>query len=338
MKMEEESMGFNKRECFQAVSAIMGLVVGDALGVPVEFKSRDELKENPVDAMIGYGTHNQPPGTWSDDSSMVIATMEWLGELMEFPCEEDYKLLMDKFSNWLLYGDYTPYGEIFDCGISTNRAIMSYGKGIEPVKCGGTTDYDNGNGSLMRILPAAISFRNGLAFQKNDRADLIFHISALTHAHARSKIGCLIYSKLIASMMYLSKEGKMEIVEKSLRYSKDFLEKHNVADISYESKEYGRLWDLKSFKELNENEIKSSGYVVDTLEAAIWCFLNTDSYAECVLKAVNLGQDTDTVGAVAGGIAGLYYGYENIPKKWLAFIPKREWIEELATKMLPHRR
>ena len=96
---------------------------------------------------------------------------------------------------------------------------------------------------------------------------------------------------------------------------------------------YSRLWDFQKFKMLEENEIKSSGYVVDTLEAALWCFLNTTSYKECVLKAVNLGDDTDTVGAVAGGLAGLYYGMDALPKDWLAVIPKKEWIMELAEKM-----
>lgn len=125
----------------------MGLVIGDALGVPVEFASRDELKENPVTDMIGYGTHNQPAGTWSDDSSMAVATMEWLGEIETQ--QPDYKRLMDKFSNWILYGDYIPYQENFDCGISTCKAIMNYGRGTEPLLCGEKGEFDNGNGSLM---------------------------------------------------------------------------------------------------------------------------------------------------------------------------------------------
>ena len=100
------------KEKQQCVAAIMGLVVGDALGVPVEFVSRKMLKNNPVVTMKGYGTHQQPPGTWSDDSSMAIATMEWLGEIGTD--KPDYKLLMDKFQKWVFNGDYTPYKEIFD--------------------------------------------------------------------------------------------------------------------------------------------------------------------------------------------------------------------------------
>ena len=169
-------------------AAVLGLVVGDALGVPAEFKSRMELKENPVTDMIGYGTHNQPAGTWSDDSSMVAATMEWLSEMGD--AEPDYAMLMDKFSSWLLHGDYTPYGNTFDCGISTSRAIMNYGSGMEPLQCGGQSDYDNGNGSLMRILPAALWMSEELAGEHVSGTDFIFNLSSVTHAHARSKAGC----------------------------------------------------------------------------------------------------------------------------------------------------
>lgn len=313
------------------VAAVLGLVIGDALGVPAEFKSRADLKANPVTDMIGYGTHNQPAGTWSDDSSMAIATMEWLSEMGND--EPDYTLLMDKFSNWLLYGDYTPYGNTFDCGISTSRAIMNYGRGTEPLKCGGHSDYDNGNGSLMRILPAALWKSAELAGEAVSSADFIFNVSAVTHAHVRSKIGCLIYSKLIADLLYTKNDDKFDAVQKSLQNSKRHLETIDDKQTTYEIGKYARLWDLNAFKNLDEENIRSSGYVVDTLEAAIWCFLNTGSFRNCVLKAVNLGDDTDTVGAVAGGLAGLYYGLEEIPAEWIELLSKKEWIIDLAEKM-----
>ena len=313
------------------VAAMIGLVVGDALGVPVEFRSRIELQDNPVTDMRGYGTHSQPAGTWSDDSSMAIATMEWLGEMKT--SEPDYKLLMDKFSSWLLYGDYTPYQNNFDCGITTNEAVMNYGRGIEPLQCGGKSEYDNGNGSLMRILPAALRYSESLASDEMNGVEIIYNLSSLTHAHTRSKLGCLIYSKIIADMVYM-KDDKFAAVEKSLISCKQYLDSVSDEDVAYEKQKYSRLWNLQDFKNLGESAIKSGGYVVDTLEAAIWCFLNTDNYTDCVLKAVNLGGDTDTVGAVTGGLAGLYYGFEDIPKDWLNVIPKKDWIIELAEKML----
>ena len=306
-------------------AAILGLIVGDALGVPAEFKSRESMKNNPITDMIGYGSHNQPAGTWSDDSSMVIATMEWFGEMEN--SQPNYSLLMDKFSNWLMHGDYTPYGEVFDCGISTRKAIINYGEGMDPLACGGKMEWENGNGSLMRILPAALYWSDGLVTNVMSGKEFIYDLSALTHGHLRSKMACLIYSKLIADLLNNPDKDKMEIVEKSLAICKRHFE------TSDEEKTYARLWDTFAFARLGEENIKSSGYVVDTLEAAIWCFLNTDNYKDCVLKAVNLGEDTDTVGAVAGGLAGLYYGIEAIPKAWMDLLPKKEWITELVVEV-----
>lgn len=312
-------------------AAIFGFIVGDALGVPAEFKSRDNMKKTPLTDMIGYGTHHQPAGTWSDDSSMTIATIAWLGEMKNN--RPDYTQLMDKFANWMMYGDYTPYGDTFDCGISTSRAIINYGKGVEPLQCGGKTEWDNGNGSLMRILPVALWSASDLAGEEMNGADFICNVAALTHGHIRSKIGCLIYSKIIADLVYAQDEAKIDVLKKSLKHCKKYLETIDDKQIADEIGKYARLWDLDVFQRLNENVIKSTGYVVDTLEAAVWCFLNTDNYKDCVLKAVNLGDDTDTVAAVAGGLAGLYYGVETIPKAWINRLPKKDRIDELIEKM-----
>ena len=311
-----------------STSAIIGVVVGDAIGVPVEFTSREERKEDPVTGMCGYGTHNQPPGTWSDDSSMTIATLEWYKESAEG--EPNYSKLMDKFTNWLMYGEYTPYGENFDNGVATARALIRYGKGAEPLLSGGITEWDNGNGSLMRAMPTALYHREALAGEDVSGVQYVYDMSALTHAHPRSKLACFIYSKLVADILALDGD-KGDIVKQSLDWAKQYLIfKESDGLIRGEMKYYDRIWDIDSFKNLPEDAIKSSGYVVDTLEAAIWCFVNTDSYSECVLKAVNLGDDTDTVGAVAGGLAGAYYGMDDIPEEWLAVIPRIDWINELV--------
>ena len=157
--------------------AIMGLVVGDALGVPVEFKARDTFH---VDDMIGYGTYNQPPGTWSDDSSLTLATMESVirnGGI-------DPADMMKNFSMWLNNGVFTPYGEVFDVGGTTEAAIRRFQNGVEPLKCGLNHYKHNGNGSLMRILPLAL-FPSSV----ND----INNVSSLTHAHEISRRACRLY-------------------------------------------------------------------------------------------------------------------------------------------------
>lgn len=130
-------------------NGIMGLVVGDALGVPVEFKKRDTYT---VTDMTGYGTYNQPPGTWSDDSSLTLATLDSMVKLGKI----DPADIMQNFFYWLNDGMFTPYGKVFDVGGGTRRAISRYANGKEPAKCGGKTRMDNGNGALMRILPVAM--------------------------------------------------------------------------------------------------------------------------------------------------------------------------------------
>ena len=312
-------------------SSIMGFIVGDALGVPAEFMRREMLKAKPIVDMIGYGTYNQPAGTWSDDSSMVIATMEWIGESKEL--SPDYHSLMNKFLSWLKDKQYTPYGKVFDRGIATLYAIRNYDSGVEPLLCGGTSEGDNGNGSLMRILPVALAYSDKFASSNYELAETIMNLSALTHAHARSKVGCLIYSKIIATMMDTVDTDKVAVLEKGISYIKEYFDQSQDEDIRKATQHYNRIWNVKEFKDLSEDDIRSTGYVVHTLEAALWCFLNTNCYEECVLKAVNLGEDTDTVAAIAGGLAGLYYGYESIPTHWIELIPRRDWIMELIRGM-----
>lgn len=304
------------------LSGVMGLVVADALGVPVEFQDRQVLKQNPVENMRSFGTYNQPAGTWSDDSSMTLALLDSLKDGL------DYKDIMDKFLAWYEEGAYTPHGDMFDIGIGTSQALRRYKSGIGPLQSGGASERDNGNGSLMRILPVLFYFQDkfGRDFLDGEEAfELIHNISALTHAHKRSKIACGIY---ISIGHYLTRDNSLEgAIEKGMKKAFAFYRDHKEFkdNLVY----YSRLED-KDFKDLGEDEIKSGGYVVDCLEASIWCLLNTDSYKAAVLKAVNLGSDTDTTGAVTGGLAGLFYGYESIPKEWLNVIARKEWIEELS--------
>ena len=309
----------------KTLSAIMGLCVGDALGVPVEFKSRYQLKRDPVVDMRSYGTYNQPAGTWSDDTSMTLCTLDSLSNGL------DYKDIMDKFLSWYKKGEYTPFGETFDIGMGTRRALTNYANGEEPLKSGGTGERDNGNGSLMRILPLFFYLQKtyGENFNEKEKPyEIIHNISALTHRHKRSMIACGIY---ITIADYISRDYNLnEAVKLGINKSFQYYEKKE--EFKEELKYYQRLND-KNFHKLPEEEIKSSGYVVVSLEAALWSLVNTVSYKGCVLKAVNLGEDTDTVAAIAGGLAGLYYGCEDIPKEWLDKIQRRKYVEELCKNL-----
>ncbi len=308
------------------IDGIMGLCVGDALGVPFEFKKRNELKRKPVKDMLGYGTHNQPAGTWSDDTSMSLCLLDSLSQGL------DYQDIMRKFLDWYDEGAYTPYGEAFDIGGTTREALERLVKGTPPLNCGGSSERDNGNGSLMRILPLVhyIEADYGGDFKEKDKVfNIIHNVSSLTHAHKRSQVACGIYIAIASNLLNCT-SLKMA-VELGIYKAAEYYGNH--PDYVEEFTFFKRLQE-KNFAEFPEHSIKSSGYVVDTLEAAVWCLLNSSSYKECVLKAVNLGEDTDTVAAVAGGLAGLYYGYEGIPKEWLNTLAKREYIERLCNRFL----
>jgi len=267
----------------------------------------------------------QAPGTWSDDTSLTLCLIDSLASGL------DYKDIMTKFQSWLTEGAYTPHGEVFDVGIATRESIMRFMVGTEALECGCVAERSNGNGSLMRILPLIFYIQSlyGTDFQETEEAFKIIHdVSALTHAHKRSQIACGIYLS-IASMLIGNMDLKIAVelgIYKAIEYYQ--CKPEFKSELSRFSRISGR-----GFHEIEIKEIKSSGYVIDTLEAAIWCLLNSKSYKECVLMAVNLGEDTDTVAAVVGGLAGLYYGYDCIPIEWITQIAKRDYIEGLSNKL-----
>jgi ADP-ribosyl-[dinitrogen reductase] hydrolase len=306
-------------------AGIMGLCVADALGVPVEFMDRETLKTNRVTGMRSYGTYHQPAGTWSDDTSMTLCLVESLAKGL------DYHDIMTNFLKWLDEAAYTPHGEVFDVGNTTRKALRRFSQGIAPLECGGANERDNGNGSLMRILPIVFYLQSvyGTDFHETHEAfEIIHNVSSLTHAHKRSQIACGIYVS-VASALMEGTDLEMTMgtgIHKAMEYYR------NHPGFSGELHYYERL-TRKDFDKLDETEIRSSGYVVDTLEAAIWCLLRTESFKDCVLKAVNLGEDTDTVAAVAGGLSGLYYGYESIPRDWLSAIARRDCVESLCNQL-----
>lgn len=309
-------------------SALFGVAVGDALGVPVEFKSREYLKQNPVTFMTGYGTHGQLAGTWSDDSSLTFCLAEML-------CKGyDLKLLAQLFVGWYNAEVWTPHGKVFDIGIATSQAIYSLSKGVTPSLAGGKSEDSNGNGSLMRILPLVFYIKD-LPIER--RFQLVKEVSSLTHAHIRSVLGCFIYTEMALQIMAL--KDKWKAYAETVRIVNDFLNSNAICSQT-EIDKYHRIlqnpignYTILPIHEYYEAEIGSSGYVLDTLEASFWCLLRTDNYRDAVLKAVNLGSDTDTTGAVTGGLAGLLYGCESIPREWINSLARKDDIDDLCNRL-----
>ncbi|MBQ0152604.1 MAG: ADP-ribosylglycohydrolase family protein [Chryseobacterium sp.] len=301
-------------------SGIFGLCIGDALGVPVEFKKRENLKSNPVTGYLEYMCWNQPKGTWSDDSSLTLCLAEEL--------TKGYHLekIGESFVKWVKYGHWTAHGKLFDIGGTTRHSIARLIKGESAKFSGNIFEGDNGNGSLMRILPLAFYLSN------EDNIDTIYQtikeVSSITHGHFRSVFACFIY--IIFAIELLKGKSKKEAYFNTQKITLEYAEKQgfNFKEIEL----FERI--LKNdISEYPEEEIKSSGYVLHSLEASFWCFFNSDNYSEAVLKAVNLGEDTDTTGAITGGIAGIYYGFENIPQERINELVRKEDIEKLCEKL-----
>ena len=300
-------------------SVLFGVAVGDALGVPVEFNSRQTIAQNPVTDMIGYGTYHLPAGTWSDDSSLTFCLAEALTQKF------DLNTIGQNFVKWYHENFWTPSGMVFDIGIATSQAISRLARGGRPDVAGNFDESSNGNGSLMRILP--------LLFYINDkpiseRFEITKQVSSITHGHILSVIACFYYLEFARQIF--SGKDKFEIYSDLQTETTNYL-----TSLSINPKEIA-LFDrlLKNdIHELHEGEIQSSGYVLHTLEASIWCLLTTDNYKDAVLKAVNLGNDTDTTGVVTGGLAGLLYGLENIPTNWITQIARKDDIENLAERL-----
>ena len=308
------------------LNGIMGVVVGDALGCPVQFESRKEVARHPVTDMRGYGTFNLPAGSWTDDSSLTIALLESIRRIGKIDLDD----IMENFMKWLYNGDFTPYGQSYDIGRGTMQAIDRYSRNRNAKKCGGGEEWNNGNGSLMRILPACIYcnvMETSGIYSDCDAIDVIHSVGGLTHAHIRSNIACGLYFFMVKQILIgegpLQERMREGLTQGFAFYESRLADKENL---HY----YDRLRDLTAFKSLPAEKIKSTGYVVDALEAAVWSLITTDRFDQALLKAVNLGDDTDTVGAIAGGLAGLYYGYDTIPENWLSAIKRREWIEEMC--------
>jgi ADP-ribosyl-[dinitrogen reductase] hydrolase len=302
------------------VAALYGLCVGDALGVPVEFSERQLLDENPVQEMIGFAVHDQPPGTWSDDSSLSFCLAESLCD--GYDLSDQARL----FSLWYHEGYWSAYGTAFDVGNTTRTAILRLDQGLEPSRSGGTHEYDNGNGSLMRILPGVL-YCHGMSFP--DRARAICEMSSVTHAHPRSVLACLIYTEFcIACLDGYSPREAYGILVKNADIFRTLRRPRRLKD---ELKTYARILD-GSLLTVGREDISSSGYVVDTLEASLWCLLQGESYVDTVLTAVNLGDDTDTTATAAGGPAGIWYGLDSIPEDWIHALSKHDEIMNLARR------
>lgn len=306
--------------------ALLGFAIGDAFGVPVEFLPREEVKKINLKEMVGNDSNEPlnsrwglliPAGSWSDDTSMLISSMD---SIVINNGNINYNDIMARFLDWAVHGVYTSFGKAFGIGNIVYKSLERYTKGVAPLDCGGTGIRDNGNGSLMRILPFSL-FCIKKELSEKDTADLISAASSLTHAHDISKMSCFIYTEFLRNII----ETKNQILSleriQEIDYSQYFSEEAIKAH---------RKMLKHNFKFISEDEINSSGYVVDTLESVIYSIINSKNFEAAIETSVSLGYDTDTVGGITGSIAGILYGKENIPNKWLNKLKRKDYLIQLS--------
>lgn len=284
-------------------SAILGAAIGDAIGLPYQFKERDNFE---CLGMTGMGTFSKPAGTWSDDTSMTLATMDGIVSAGGI----DTTSIADRFMDWMYDNQYTPGCNAYDIGRTTHDSVKRYAEGFPPSRSGGYTFYDNGNGALMRILPLALL--PGTTIQN------VKDVGGITHNHAISHACCIFHVIYAKTLLQYPRSKNNNIAVALGRLPKEY---HEAVP------ELNRLLEIKDYQ---REQIKSSGFVVDTLLAAMWCFVTTTNYRDCILKAVNLGGDTDTIAGIAGGLAGIRYGFteDGIPLQWLEALAHKDDIEK----------
>lgn len=277
-------MVFDKR----IYDAVFGFAIGDALGVPFEFSKRGTFEcKGMVKAKFPNPRCILPVGTWSDDTSLMLCVLD---ALRYYPNKKKiYKKYRSNCIEWLLYGKFS-VGR-FDVGVSTFKGILSMATHI-PNKAAKNVK-SNGNGGLMKILP--IAFLNINTDEKI--LEYIKLFNSCSHAHDLSNEACLFYVKLLKNLLNNDVEIQTAIYNSC---TNEAFTKQQVSKILSSS----------------EQNIKSTGFVVDTLQSVIYCLGNTDNYKNAVLKAVNLGHDTDSIAALVGCVAGLYYGYDTVPTEW----------------------
>jgi len=294
--------------------SLIGLAVGDAMGAPLEFKSPGSFE--PVSDMIGDGPHHLEPGEWTDDTSMALCLAESLIETGKFdPVDQ-----LSRYLRWYRNGYLSVNDKCFDIGNTTREALMIFEKTGEPYP-GPENEYSAGNGSLMRLAPVPLFYMSN----PKDAIEMSGKSSRTTHNHPLAVDACRYMGGLIqGSLIGTSKEQLL-----SERYSP-------VGGYWDDNQLETKINDVASgsFKKQEPPKIRGRGYVVKSLEAALWAFYKSNSFEEGCLMAVNLGEDADTTGAIYGQLAGAYYGFSNIPYKWRKKLVKRDMIKSIIKRLV----
>ncbi len=285
---------------------LLGLAAGDAVGTAVEFKPRGTFE--PVTDMTGGGPFGVPAGAWTDDTSMALCLATSLLEKNGFDAQDQ----MERYWRWYQEGYMSSTGRCFDIGTTTLNALENFHSLGNPFS--GSTDQNSaGNGSIMRLAPVVMLYYPDL--------EAVLHYSVKSSRTTHATLECLEACQILSGVIYRAFQGKKK-QEVLVASDQVLLTSDVLKEISY-----------GDYFEKADSQIQGTGYVVQSLEAALWSFWTTDSFEEAILKAVNLGDDADTTAAVCGQVAGAYYGETGISQHWLEKLVMREEISSLAERL-----
>lgn len=296
--------------------SLLGLAIGDALGTTLEFRKPGTFE--PLTEMVGGGPFDLQPGEWTDDTSMALCLAESLIVKNGFdPVDQ-----MNRYIAWFRNGYMSCKDHCFDIGTITKEALLRFEQTNNPFS-GVDHPMAAGNGSIMRLAPVALYYGE----QPELAIEYCARSSRTTHATARAVDGCKYFGALLL--------GALQGIPKEQLLTESFTPVAKLWEKQPLDPEIARVAN-GSYKEKTRKDIKGSGYVVESLEAALWAFHTSDSFEEGLFLAVNLGDDADTTGAVYGQLAGAYYGVEGLPKRMLELLAKRDLIDEFAHKLYEH--
>jgi ADP-ribosyl-[dinitrogen reductase] hydrolase len=294
----------------KARGCLAGLAVGDAVGTTAEFRPKGSFRT--ITDMIGGGPFDLQPGEWTDDTSMALCLAESLIERDGFDARDQ----MERYCRWWRQGHWSATGKCFDIGNTVSAALLKFERTGEPFS-GSTSPGTAGNGSIMRLAPVPI-FRRARDMEPEVTIERARESSRTTHGAAECLDACEVLAGLIHGL--LGGASKDEALQRLKSRPVQSPNVQRIIDGSYVGKDPADVW--------------ASGYVLQTLEAALWAFHRTTDFRSAILDAVNLGEDADTTGAVCGQIAGAFYGVEGIPTEWLEKLALREEIEAMADRLV----
>lgn len=298
--------------------AVLGLAVGDALGAAVEFRPPGSFPE-----VTGYragGPHGLNPGEWTDDTSLALALADSIGDVGWNVADQ-----ARRYVSWLRTGTYSVNGRVFDVGITTRHSLQNFLATGDPWTCGDPSPRASGNGSIMRLAPVPVAYLDCFPDQLELLVQRFVDSSRPTHASPQCLSACAYFGLILCGLLRgIPREEVLDPAWEPVRRA------HGLFPLHPEVLTVAR----GSFRTRRPPEIKGSGYVVQSLEAALWAFHDAAGFHQAVLRAVNLGDDADTTGAVCGQLAGACWGESGIPAEWLQGLAQKPLIEKILQPLI----